>query len=157
MDRAAFEPLVRAHQGAVRAFLRRLTGECARADELAQDTFLKAFRVRAQIAGVDNVRGWLLRIAYRRFLDDRRRDKRREALTPEPAPDRSPARGGVGLDIARAMDALPPERRACALLHFAMGHTHAEVAHITGLPLGTVKSHVARAKAVLKETLHEYG
>ena len=156
-DHAEFEALVRIHQGAVRAFLRRLTGEHARADELAQDTFLKAFRVRATLGTVENTRAWLYRIAYRRYLDERRKTTRRDALASEPPPDRVAARGSLSLDIARAMDALPPERRACALLHLAHGYSHADVADITGLPLGTVKSHVRRARSVLKEVLHDYG
>ena len=156
-DHAEFEALVRAHQGAVRAFLRRLTGEHARADELAQDTILKAFRVRATLGTVENTRAWLYRIAYRRYLDERRKTTRRDALASEPPPDRVAARGSLSLDIARAMDALPPERRSCALLHLAHGYSHADVADITGLPLGTVKSHVRRARSVLKEVLHDYG
>ena len=152
-----FDALVRAHQGAVRAFLRRLTGEHARADDMAQDVFLRLHRRRDALGGVRNMRAWLYRLAYRRFLDERRKTARREALAPEPSAPIVAARGGAALDVARAMDALPPDRRACALLVLALGHSHAEAAGITGLSLGTVKSHVARAKAALRESLHEYG
>ena len=141
----------------MRAFLRRLTREHARADDMAQDVFLLVHRKREPLARVENVRGWLFRLAYRRFLDERRKTARREALAPEPPEPVVGARGGTALDVARAMDALPPERRACALLVLAHGHTHAEAAAITALPLGTVKSHVARAKSALRESLHEYG
>ena len=103
------------------------------------------------------MRSWLYRLAYRRFLDERRKTARRDALAPEPDTPIVAACGGTALDVARAMDALPPERRACALLVLALGHTHADAAAITGLPLGTVKSHVARAKSALRESLHEYG
>ena len=124
---------------------------------MAQDVFLLVHRKRERLHSVSSPRPWLFRLAYRRFLDDRRKTTRREALAPEPTAPVIPARGGAALDVARAMDALPPERRACALLVLAHGHTHAETAGITGLPLGTVKSHVARAKTALRESLHEYG
>ena len=155
MERRAFEALLREHQGAVRAFLRRLLPH-ARADELAQEVFLKAWQV--DFRRVENPRSFLYRMAYRRFLDDRRRDTRREELSAgAPTPDTAarPAHG-ARLDIARAVDALPPERRACALLCLALGHSHADAAAITGLPLGTVKSHVARARASLQDSLRAY-
>ena len=152
----AFEPLVRAHQGAVRAFLRRLTGETGRADELAQDTFLRAYEIRDRLSQVRSVRSWLYKIAYRRFLDDRRKQVRRDALRPEIKPETSPSKPDLAMDIAKIMDRLPPERRACAMLSLALGHSHRDIVEITGLPLGTVKSHISRAKSVLQEGLYEY-
>lgn len=154
----AFDAIVRTHQGAVRTFLRRLTRNSALADELAQETFLTAFRKSETIDEIDNMRSWLLRLAYRQFLDVHRRDKRRQALSlgnidNDEAPT---SHHGTRLDIARAMDALPPERRACAMLCLALGHSHADAAQITGLPLGTVKSHVNRAKTALQTSLSAY-
>ena len=105
------------------------------------------------------MRGWLLRIAYRTFLDHHRRETRRRDLNhanAEPPVEASTAHHGTRIDIERAMNALPPERRACAMLCLALGHSHGDAADITGLPLGTVKSHVARAKSALQETLRAY-
>jgi RNA polymerase sigma-70 factor (ECF subfamily) len=133
-----------------------LTGETGRADELAQETFLRAFETKEHLSEVRSVRSWLYRIAYRRFLDDHRRHVRRAALEPEPDILSVKPRPGLALDIAKAMDSLPPERRACAMLSLALGHSHNDIVDITGLPLGTVKSHIARAKSVLKDRLHEY-
>lgn len=153
-----FDPIVRAHQGAVRTFLRRLCRNSALADELAQDTFLKAFRARDRLSSVEDVRAWLMRIAYRCFLDDYRRETRRRDLSDhKSAPDETPvADTGTQLDITEAMNALPPERRACAMLCLALGHSQADAAKITDLPLGTVKSHVTRAKTALRESLRAY-
>jgi RNA polymerase sigma-70 factor (ECF subfamily) len=153
-----FDPIVRAHQGAVRTFLRRLCRNSALADELAQETFLKAFRVADQLPDIDNIRGWLLRIAYRRFLDHHRRETRRRDLNENQPPplDTHTSHHGTRLDIERAMNTLPPERRACAMLCLALGHSHADAAHITGLPLGTVKSHISRAKSALQDALRAY-
>lgn len=154
----SFDAIVRAHQGAVRTFLRRLTGNSALADELSQDIFLTAFRRRDRLSEVETLSAWLLRLAYRRFLDHQRRDRRRstlnEAKPDADAPD--PIHPGARIDIAAAMDALPPDRRACALLCLAQGHSHSDAAAITGLPLGTVKSHVARARSALQESLKDY-
>lgn len=153
-----FDPIVRAHQGAVRTFLRRLCRNSALADELAQETFLKAFRVAEQLPDVENVKSWLLRIAYRRFLDHHRRETRRRDLDELNSlpPDAPTSHHGTRLDIERAMNSLPPERRACAMLCLAFGHSHADAARITGLPLGTVKSHVTRAKTALQDVLSAY-
>ena len=153
------DPIVRAHQGPVRTFLRRLCRNSALADELAQETFLKAFRSSEPLDKIDNVRSWLLRIAYRCFLDHHRRETRRHDLAEmnveiDAAPDHR--HHGVRLDIEQAMNSLPPERRACAMLCLALGHSHQEAASITGLPLGTVKSHVGRAKSVLQTHLSAY-
>ncbi len=158
----AFDALVRAHQGAVRTFLRRLTRNSALADELAQETFLRAFRSDQELEALRDVRAWLLRLAYRQFLDHHRRETRRRDLAPDlgsgPADQDAGATAhpGARLDIAAAMDSLPPERRACALLCLAQEFTHADAARITGLPLGTVKSHVTRAKAALQDHLAAY-
>ena len=154
-----FDPIVRAHQGSVRTFLRRLCRNSALADELAQDTFLKAFRSDDRLEEIENIRGWLLRIAYRCFLDHHRRETRRRDLAEENAQiEDAPQEGhhGVRMDIEQAMNSLPPERRACAMLCLALGHSHQEASLITGLPLGTVKSHVARSKSVLQSQLSAY-
>lgn len=153
-----FDPIVRAHQGAVRTFLRRLCRNSALADELAQETFLKAFRVRNRLSEVEDIRAWLMRIAYRSFLDDYRRETRRRDLSDQKiVPDATPiADAGTKVDITEAMNALPPDRRACAMLCLALGHSHADAAKITDLPLGTVKSHVTRAKIALRESLRAY-
>lgn len=154
-----FDPIVRAHQGSVRTFLRRLCRNSALADELAQEAFLKAFRSPDPLDEIENIRGWLLRIAYRCFLDHHRRETRRHDLAETNVEiETAPSHGhqGVRLDIEQAMNSLPPERRACAMLCLALGHSHQEVASITGLPLGTVKSHVTRAKTVLQTRLSAY-
>ncbi|GLQ20651.1 hypothetical protein GCM10007854_16060 [Algimonas porphyrae] len=142
----------------MRTFLRRLTRNSALADELAQETFLTAFRTGETIATIRNMRSWLLRLAYRQFLDSHRRDKRRRDLAAGNAePDEAGHNDhGTRLDIARAMDSLPPERRACAMLCLALGHSHGDAAQITGLPLGTVKSHVNRARTALQDRLSAY-
>ena len=153
-----FDAFVRAHQGAVRAFLRRLTGEAALADDLAQDSFVRAHASRHRLRDPAAARSWLYRIAYRQFLDHRRTETRRRQLseTAPESPGASPPASGLRLDLDAAMAQLPPERRACLTLGLALGHSHREVADITGLPLGTVKSHIERGKRLLREALSPY-
>lgn len=149
--------MLRTHQGAVRAFLRRVSGDAALADDLAQEAFIKAYGAMEQLSTPEKLRSWLFGIAYREFLNHARKSKRRKALSytyvaPEPAAVPS----GQALDIERAMDSLPPDCRAVVLLCLLHGLTQAEAAAATGLPLGTVKSHVARGKTKLQTVLSAY-
>ena len=153
-DAAAFTSLVRAHEGAVRRFLARLTrGESA--DDIAQDAFLRAWRSAPAWRGEGSYRGWLLRIAWTEFLASRRAAGRRSARDHE-AYERSaaPQRDAeAALDLDRALAALGERERAAASLCFGEGCSHAEAAEIMGLPLGTLKSVLARARSALVERL----
>jgi RNA polymerase sigma-70 factor (ECF subfamily) len=145
-DTAAFAELVRRHEARVRRFLRRAAGHAA--DDIAQEAFLKAWQRRAAWDGRGSYLGWLLRIAWTTFLDvDRsaRRRSAREQAEPEAfAPDPE-----LALAVGQALAALAPRERAAAELCFAQGFSHAEAAGIMGLPLGTLKSVVARARQQL--------
>jgi RNA polymerase sigma factor (sigma-70 family) len=150
-DAAAFAALVRTHEAAVRRFLRRLAGEAA--DDIAQEVFLKAWRGTGHYRGDGRYRAWLMRIAWTLFLDARRGDTRRdarEAAAPAPESRHDP---DLAIDLERALSGLGRRERAAALLCFGEGCSHAEAAEIMGLPLGTLKSIVARARAALVETL----
>ena len=147
-DVAAFTALVRVHERRVRGFLRRLCGE-AHADDVAQMTFLKAWRAAASYRGEGSYEGWLLRIAWTQFLSDRRRQS--PALPPEPTA--ASAAPEARIDIDRALAALPARERAAALLCLGEGWSHGEAATILGLPLGTLKSLVARARSRLSAAL----
>jgi RNA polymerase sigma-70 factor, ECF subfamily len=150
-DAAAFAALVRAHEAAVRRFLRRLAGEAA--DDLAQEAFLKAWRMAGHYRGDGRYRAWLMRIAWTQFLGAHRAQGRRdvrEAAMPRHESGHDP---DTSIDLERALAALGARERAAALLCFGEGCSHAEAAGIMKLPLGTLKSIVARARAALVETL----
>ena len=108
-DAAAFASLVRLHQSQLRAFLLRLTGgRHALADDLAQDTFLEAWRKIAQFRGEGSFAGWLMRIAWSRYLMEARRRKL-EPLGDEDGPSEDPREAQMGkLDLERAMARLAP-------------------------------------------------
>lgn len=153
-DAAAFTALVRAHEAAVRRFVARLTrGEGG--DDVAQDAFLRAWRSAAAWRGEGSYRGWLLSIAWTEFLASRRAAGRRaardhEAFERSTEAQRDPE---AALDLDRALAALGERERAAASLCFGEGCSHAEAAEIMGLPLGTLKSVLARARATLVERL----
>ena len=148
----AFNMLIDRHQQAVRAFLRRLTARDA------QETFLVAWRDARLFRGPSNVRSWLFSIAWRKAKDGQRRwfrGRRRDTAYLELSSDsaiENPVETRVALD--QAFDALPLQQRAAAMLCLAHGFSHAEAAEALAIPLGTVKSHVARGRERLMEDCH---
>ncbi len=150
-DTAAFEQLVRRHEGGVRNFLRRVARDSA--DDLAQETFTRAWRLAGSFRGSGSYRAWLYKIAWRVFLSSRKPPVAEETCNP-PVESHSPD-PAIGIDIERAMSALSERERAAAILCFAEGCSHAEAATALGLPLGTLKSLVARARARLISSLEQ--
>ena len=149
--------MVRAHQSAIRNFLRRLTRETALADDLAQSAFLKAYQQWNGLRDKGAVKSWLFQIAYRSFVDHYRKEARRRGLADGQIDDEQPqAPAGLKMDIEAAMNTLPTECRAVVILCLAHGMSHSEAAAATNLPLGTVKSHVSRGKTKLKTFLAAY-
>ena len=159
-DRHAFAELVRRHQSAVRSLLRRLTcGDEALADDLAQETFIRAYRGIARYQGQAKLSSWLYRIAYNVFLTERgrRREELPGALPDTPDPVASAARRtALRADLQRAMVVLSPEERAAITLAFALEATHQEVAGILDCPLGTVKTHILRGRQKLRARLKSW-
>lgn len=156
LGQARFEVLVRDNQSRVRQQLRRLThGDVALADDLAQETFVQAWQHWAGFRGEALVSTWLYRIAYRCFLMHRRSappsapaDAIAAADTPAGGPDAT-----LQIDVERALARLPEPERVALIHCFQLDLSHAEAADVLGWPLGTLKSHVARGKARLREHL----
>jgi RNA polymerase sigma factor (sigma-70 family) len=153
----AFALLVGLHQQQVRAFLRRACGNWAEADDLAQETFLTAWQKMAGFHGASTLRSWLCGIAWHKLQTARRGWARASRIRAElPAAetfDDSSSRAGQRLDLERALATLPLDQRAAVALCLAAEFSHAEAAEALRLPLGTVKSHVARGRAKLLEAL----
>lgn len=159
-DRRAFEQLVRRHQGMIRAQLRRLLhGDAARADDLAQETFLIAWRKLHQFRGDARFATWLYRIAYSCFLQARRKavpEADQGAMAAPEAPTALRDAPELRLDIERAMQRLSAGEQA-VLLHVAqLGLSHEETAYVLAMPLGTVKSHARRGKDRLRALLADW-
>jgi RNA polymerase sigma factor (sigma-70 family) len=157
-DRAAFGQLVRRHQSAVRGFLRQLScGDNAWADDLAQETFLRAYQSIARFRGSSTFRTWLLGIAHNQFRNARRRQRE---LPQENMPDSldenaaSPARQTeLRHDLTAALRQLSADEQTALHVCYEQGLTHEEAADVLSWPLGTVKTHVARAKEKLRTLL----
>jgi RNA polymerase sigma-70 factor (ECF subfamily) len=139
-DSAAFAMLVEKHERALRSFVARTAGPDA-ADDIAQEAFLRAWRAAGQYDGRARYSTWLTRIAWRCRLDALRKERRREVEEASA----HPAAPTAELDdmLARLSDS----ERAALVLCEGQGWTHAEAAELLGVPLGTLKSTVARAKA----------
>lgn len=156
-DRNAFEHLVRRHQGMVRAQLRRLLhGDAAGADDLAQETFLLAWRKLDQFRGDARFSTWLYRIAYSCFLQAYRKQRRIADDAGEGEAEHlhaPPHAMDLELDFERAMRCLSAAEQTVLMHCVQMGLSHEEAAYVLALPLGTVKTHATRGKAKLKAWL----
>lgn len=165
-NRHAFTLLVRRHEGAVRAFLTRLTGgDHARADDLAQETFVQGYRSLARFSGGSQFRTWLLGIAYNQFRNAARRDHLEsahvDAVTEaageaiDTTPDHT-VTSDLHHDLAVAVAALSPEQQTVVHLCFREGLSHSEASCVLDWPLGSVKTHLLRAKERLRHHLRAW-
>jgi RNA polymerase sigma factor (sigma-70 family) len=161
-DRHAFGELVRRHQSSVRATLRKLTnGNAALADDLAQETFLLAYRNLKSFRQEAKFSTWLYRIAYNVFLGDARKAKESqlpEDMDVEDVSQAADATGGtrqsaMKIDLERAMSVLSDAERAAIVQCYHNDLSHEEAASVLGCPVGTVKTHILRAKQKLKARL----
>jgi RNA polymerase sigma-70 factor (ECF subfamily) len=156
-DRAAASAFVRATQDEVHRFVGAIAGPDA-ADDLAQDTYLRAFHALPRYAGRASARTWLLAIARRVCADHHRAVKRQRRLDrrilthtiDETEPDPAELTGTADL-----LQRVSPERRVAFALTQVLGMSYAEAAEIEGVPIGTIRSRVARARSELMEALSE--
>ena len=161
-DDAAFQRGLIALVPQMRAFARSMTRDAAQADDLAQDTLLKAWLSRDQFQPGTNLKAWTFMILRNQFLSEKRRSWRSTALDPEVAERSLLANDNpsavIELDeLRQALDALPYAQREALILVGAGGLTYEEVAEITDSPTGTVKSRVSRARAAVAAMLQNGG
>jgi RNA polymerase sigma factor (sigma-70 family) len=146
---------VETHEKRLRAFLAQLAGADL-GDELAQETFLKAWQSLPGFRGDSKFSSWLCAIGWRLFVDHKRRERsegrKREAAAELAETVAGPA-AGDRLDLARALARLEPVERAALVLCEGHGWSHGEAAGILRLPLGTLKGTVRRAKQKCREHL----
>lgn len=157
-DQAAFGELVKRRQGWARALLRRMCNNHAEADDLAQDAFVKAWERLTDLETPAAFPGWFRRIAVTTFLMAKRRQKavfeEIDDASPVASEDSSPeAAAGAKIDLEKALARLSDAERLCVTLNHGEGLSHSEIVDMTGLPLGTVKSHVLRGTEKLRRML----
>lgn len=158
-DDAAFETLMRRHERRVQYLLRRFTRDSALAEELCQETFLRAWRKLATFQGRGSFGGWLNRLAYNVFLQHRRRHAAAaqtdslDNLSGERAADAAllapPVSSGI-VDLDRLLAVIPPGDRELLTLTYAAGLSASEIGSILGIPAGTIKSQIHRAKQKIR-------
>jgi RNA polymerase sigma factor (sigma-70 family) len=156
-DAAAFGELVRRRQSAIRNLFRRLTRDAALADDLGQQTFIQAWKSISTLRAPAAFGAWLRKLAVSCWLTHARRPLREIALDDDIETEAAGTSIAVQLDLDAALARLPNDVRLCVVLGYHEGMSHGEISHTTGIPLGTVKSHIARGSIRLRELLQEYG
>ena len=164
-DQAAYGELVRRHQSRIRGWLRQLARNHAAADDVAQEAFITAWEKLRTYDGRGTFGAWLMKIAYTEFLMAHRKRKSGERLAAaveaeivdrdgvhDPEGEQS-----VATDLERLLAVLNDDERAVMILCYAHGMSHGEASDVTGLPLGTVKSHITRGKEKIRDRFFPEG
>ena len=159
-DRRAFGTLVEEYQPAIRRFLLTLTvGDDSLCDDLAQETFIKAYTNIRAFKGLSKFSTWLYRIAYNVYYDYTRShrptadiDSPTVRTTGSPTVD-----SNLKLDLYDALQLLTPPERTCVTLQLMEGQAIDKIAEITDMPLNTVKSHLSRGKKKMADFLRANG
>ena len=168
--RASFEREALVHLDALYRVALRLTGNAADADDLVQETMLKAYRAWHQYQPGTNAKGWLLTILRHAFINEYRRRTRHPetvdvdaiesfAVFDEGQDDDPQGRFFdqiVDDEVLRAIDELPEQFREAVVLSDVEGMSYEEVGRILEVPIGTVKSRLFRGRRLLQAKLHDY-
>ena len=180
-NRRAFDELVRRYQSPVRRFfLHQTLGDSQLSDDLAQDTFIKAYTNIASFRGLASFQTWIMRIAYNVFYDYRRKKNLECGMlneewsampmtndkfsiyhsTSQQSANHSSfvtQQSTLKMDIYAALAQLKPDERTCITLQLIDGYDIAAIAKITQIKEGTVKSHLSRGKEKLANYLRQNG
>ncbi len=159
-DRKSFDLLVKKYQSPIRGFfLRQTLGDAQLSDDLAQDTFVKAYAHLASFKGTAHFSTWLYRIAYNVWYDYTRSHKITQDIDT-PVVARQNAQGGnagLKMDLLNALKILSDNERTCITLQLMDGLPIDKIAEVTGLAQGTIKSHLSRGKNKLASYLKQNG
>ena len=159
-DRKSFDLLVKKYQSPIRGFfLRQTLGDAQLSDDLAQDTFVKAYTHLASFKGAASFSTWLYRIAYNVWYDYTRSHKVTQDIDT-PAVARQNAQGAnasLKMDLLNALKILSDNERTCITLQLMEGLPIDKIVEVTGLAQGTVKSHLSRGKQKLASYLKQNG
>ena len=165
-----FGELLEQHEREIYAYALRLTGDASQAEDLVQDTMLKAYRSWRQYRPGTNAKGWLLTILRNTFINDYRRRKHEpiamdletveshalDRSIEEVDPEGSFFSQIVDDKVLDAIDALPEEFREVLVLSDVEGMRYAEIAETLRIPVGTVKSRLFRARRQLQADLYSH-
>jgi RNA polymerase sigma-70 factor (ECF subfamily) len=154
-DLRAFETLVRRHQSRILLLMRQLSRDHALAEDLCQETFLRAWRKLSTFSNKGSFGGWLAKLGYNVFLQHLRRgNKERNTISSTEIAETLPAPSSGFSDelpdLQRLLGVVSPEERVVLVLNYAHGLSNSEIAGILDVPVGTVKSQVHRAKEKIR-------
>ncbi|MBI2401649.1 MAG: sigma-70 family RNA polymerase sigma factor [Gemmatimonadetes bacterium] len=159
-DREAFGELAMRYAASARRVARAVLGNLEDADDAAQDGFLSALRHLGRYDPNRPFGPWLLRIVANAATDRlrRRRVRAADAIPPtlaarDPGPDREADKRALHAALRQGLLGLPERQRVAVVLFDVEGYTHAEIAEVLGIPVGTVRSHVFHARRALRATL----
>lgn len=167
---AEFADRVKPHVDSLYRTALRMTGEGASAEDLVQETFLRAYRGFGQFEPGSNFRAWLFTILTHTYINDYRRKARAPRVTdfsevePEGA-EETPhfsvdeverLADRLGDPAKRALDRLPPEHRLVFLMSTFEDLSYKEISSILGVPIGTVMSRLFRARGILRRELADF-
>lgn len=160
-NKRAFDTLVKKYQSPVRRFfLHQTLGDEELSDDLAQETFIKAYTHLASFKNLSNFSTWLFRIAYNIFYDYIRNRKETSGLEDwevDATYQIEQKRIGEEMDIYRGLSLLKETERTCVTLHYMEDLPIEKIAAIMEIPSGTVKSHISRGKEKLANFLKQNG
>lgn len=156
-DVKAFESLYRAHVGRIHGLCLRMVADPARAEDLTQEAFVRAWQKLDRLGDDGGFAPWLRRLTVNLVLGDlRSRGRRQDREVPEadlPEAASHPAPLGTALDLERALARVPARARAVFVLYEIEGYSHGEIAELLGLAEGTSKAQLHRARKLLREVL----
>src|SRR5580698_1656734 len=141
-DQAHFTDVAMEHMPGLYSAALRMTRNAADAEDLVQETYLKAYRAYGSFENGTNLRAWLYRILTNTYINSYRAASRRPVVTDVD-------------DVEAALEALPETFRMAVLLADVEGFSYKEISEITDVPIGTVMSRIHRGRRALQKTLHE--
>ncbi len=159
-DRKSFDLLVRKYQSPIRAFfLHQTMGDSQLSDDLAQDTFIKTYTHIKSFQGKANFSTWLYRIAYNVWYDYTRSHKVTQDIDTSVVVHKNVAigNGTLRIDIMNALRVLNENERTCITLQLMDGLSIDNIAEVTGMAQGTIKSNLSRGKMKLASYLKQNG
>lgn len=153
MDERTFARLAEEYAGRLYAVAYRMLGHRADAEDAVQRALTKCFAARDSYSPKWAVSTWLYRALSNVCIDELRRRRPTEPLDDDDAA--APARGIERIDLTRALEAVPREARLLMALHYVDGLSYRELAAVRGISVNTVKSQLARGKAIMKRALED--
>jgi RNA polymerase sigma-70 factor (ECF subfamily) len=177
-DQAQFAELTMEYMGSLYSAALRMTRNPADAEDLVQETYLKAYRAFGSFKEGTNLKAWLYRILTNTFINSYRARKRRpeqtdiddvedlylyrrlgglEAVNAGRSPEEEVMEHFTEAEVKDAVEALPEQFRMAVLLADVEGFSYKEIAEILDIPIGTVMSRLHRGRKALQKTLHDFG